>query len=439
MKITKLLLAALILLTGCTTEPTKFVKTEQNFVLTIPYSYEESCTTHQYDGLICKNCSSFVEINESEKKIMLTSKIAKENNIALIGDVVIPEKIIHNGEEYTIAGIGHKAILSEGLFENNQEVTSITLPSTIQVIQDFAFNECTNLKKITFSGNNLIYIGTAAFQLCTSLETISLPDSVKYIGDFAFNHCPSLSFPNNTFILPSSLKKIGNQPYYPQHSFYNCGDFASFSTSSNYYKVINDILYTFDGKTIVSVPQGKTFPEKFFSIPKGTENLGELSFSRTQNIETLEIPASLDVSASLKKEEEIYLNKGNDLSRACYVYSSISKYFADNEKYKSYEGVLYSADMKKLIAVPNEYKGILNIPESVTSWEDEAIWSDVMGAPDKILSEITEINIPSTLENISEKQLETINFLIKNNKIKININNNYHFRFINNKIELTDI
>ena len=77
------------------------------------------------------------------------------------GDIIIPSKVLINGKEYTVS-----AIADEGF--KFTKITSITLPSTIEVI------------------------GNSAFFRCLSLKDIVLPPSVKNIGNDAFYNCSSL-------------------------------------------------------------------------------------------------------------------------------------------------------------------------------------------------------------------------------------------------------
>lgn len=55
----------------------------------------------------------------------------------------IPEEVVHNGVTYKVTEIG------EGTFENNTNLTEVTIPSSITSIGDKAFKGCSNLKSIT--------------------------------------------------------------------------------------------------------------------------------------------------------------------------------------------------------------------------------------------------------------------------------------------------
>lgn len=404
--------------------------------------YDPETCDHIYDGIICRKCYSWISVNDNQNVILLNSYIAKENNISLTGNVIIPEIVVHNGKKYKVGGIGYNVFISSGLFKDNKDVISVTLPDSCKYIQPFAFDNCSNLRHI-YLNNGLIYIGDAAFQLCSGLEEINIPDSVEFIGDFAFNHCVSLK--NTSIKLPSALLSLGKHYHYPAHMFYDCGtdNFSSFVINHNTkYTTNNGILYTGDMKTLVNIPNGVKFTNSVYNMPDSIINLGELSFSRNKNIDTVIISDNLIVDDSLTDEEKnTYLNYGNDLSRACYGYSSVSKYETKetNQKYTSVNGILYSKDMLQLVAIPNNYSGEIVVPEGVTTWNNQALWTDMIDYFSGIsINKITKIVIPSSMISISENQIEGINKISELYGTIIEVSSeNPNFTVENNKLILT--
>ena len=65
-------------------------------------------------------------------------------------------------------------------------VSSIKLPSTLEIINDFAFADCDNLKEVIIP-DGVKEIGEKAFQGCKSLEYVYIPDSVIKLGKEAFS------------------------------------------------------------------------------------------------------------------------------------------------------------------------------------------------------------------------------------------------------------
>lgn len=56
--------------------------------------------------------------------------------------------------------------------------------------------------------------------------------------------------------------------------------------------------------------------------------------------------------------------------------------------------------------------GVLELPEGIVEWKDDAMWLEMVEYfGDGILSGISEINIPSTLSKISEDTIAGLNDL----------------------------
>ena len=155
------------------------------------------------------------------------------------GDVVIPEKIIVDGVEYSVTSIGFwafaecKALTSvdmpsvtsigDGAFNGCSSLASVDMP-LVTSIGDGAFNGCSSLASVdmplvTSIGSVAFWvcssltsvamplvtsIGVQAFENCSSLTTVTMP-SVTSIGDGAFHGCPIINLS-----LPATLTSIGN-------------------------------------------------------------------------------------------------------------------------------------------------------------------------------------------------------------------------------------
>lgn len=124
--------------------------------------------------------------------------------------------------------------LGSNLYNGNSYVQSVTLPSTIDMLNGSTFGYCSNLEKVNLSDTaiktipsytfyncsklsevllpqTITNIETSTFQNCTNLSRISLPDNIVSIGSSAFYSCSKL-----TTSLPTKLANIGNS------AFYNC-------------------------------------------------------------------------------------------------------------------------------------------------------------------------------------------------------------------------
>ncbi|MBQ2998833.1 MAG: leucine-rich repeat domain-containing protein [Clostridia bacterium] len=136
----------------------------------------------------------------------------------------------YNG--YTVTNIAQAG------FANCEKLESITIPASVEVIEDLAFQNSTNLAEIKLANNAKLkkigygvfkntayyanekqgdtfyfgkyfieadktvtsceikdgtkFISGYAFSNCTALTTVTIPASVKYIDSFAFNNCKAL-------------------------------------------------------------------------------------------------------------------------------------------------------------------------------------------------------------------------------------------------------
>ena len=97
-------------------------------------------------------------------------------------DLVIPETVTNSetGKIYTVTTIGYKA------FFLCSQITSVTLPDTIRVIGDYAFQTSWSQSSIT---------------------SMNLPEGLEEIGAYALYYIPV------DFKLPSTLKRIGDSAF----------------------------------------------------------------------------------------------------------------------------------------------------------------------------------------------------------------------------------
>ena len=71
------------------------------------------------------------------------------------------------------------------------QITSVTIPGTIDRFLLETFEDCTNLTSVTI-GDGVRDLGYQAFQRCWKLESIEIPDSVTNVGYQAFQNCIGL-------------------------------------------------------------------------------------------------------------------------------------------------------------------------------------------------------------------------------------------------------
>ena len=85
---------------------------------------------------------------------------------------------------------------------------SMKVPMRIDVIPESAFENCDELKSVTF-GNGLERIDKQAFAQCTSLIDVKFPMSLKMIGERAFSGCTKLEsvrIPESTIVAENAFE-----------------------------------------------------------------------------------------------------------------------------------------------------------------------------------------------------------------------------------------
>ncbi|MBE6741392.1 MAG: hypothetical protein E7570_03725 [Ruminococcaceae bacterium] len=86
-------------------------------------------------------------------------------------------------------------------FQSCDNLKKVTIPSSMKIIPPNYFTNCKSLTDVVIS-EGVQTVG--GFTKCTSLKEITLPKSVKYISDKAFAGCPNLELK-----MPYEVKRIG--------------------------------------------------------------------------------------------------------------------------------------------------------------------------------------------------------------------------------------
>ncbi len=91
-------------------------------------------------------------------------------------NLVIPEGIVR---------------IAERAFSGNKDITNVTFPTTLEIIDYGAFDKCVNLKKVIIPGK-VKSIDGACFERCENLKSVEVNKGVKSIGIAAFAWCAKL-------------------------------------------------------------------------------------------------------------------------------------------------------------------------------------------------------------------------------------------------------
>lgn len=104
---------------------------------------------------------------------------------------------------WNVTGIGDFA------FYGNTSLQSVTIPTTVEVVGELAFAECTALTSVTFTSGGSYEIDHGAFRGCTALTSLDLT-GVTTLRSSAFANCTALS----SVSCPSTVVYFGANCFY---------------------------------------------------------------------------------------------------------------------------------------------------------------------------------------------------------------------------------
>lgn len=163
--------------------------------------------------------------------------------------------------------------------KTNPTISKVILPSTISLIEPFAFYGCTALSYVNIP-SSVIKIRAWSFQYCSSLPAINIPSSVTSIEESAFNGCTSLS----SIKIPASVTYLGKS------ALSNINALISVDTNNPEYSSKDGILYNKDLTTIIQSPLSISGD---LIIPEGVITIGESAFKDCSRLTSISIPASV--------------------------------------------------------------------------------------------------------------------------------------------------
>jgi len=82
--------------------------------------------------------------------------------------------------------------IAEYAFYYNNNLTKITIPSSVTTLGEAAFGNCSKLASIDIEGNSLTTIGNHCFRSNSVLTVLKIPESVTSVGAYAFAYCSKL-------------------------------------------------------------------------------------------------------------------------------------------------------------------------------------------------------------------------------------------------------
>lgn len=280
------------------------------------------------------------------------------------GEINIPESVLYNGQRYTVTAIGEDA------FINCINLTSVSIPNSVEILKSGAFYLCDGLTDIVIP-ERVKEIGDNAFMGCDKITKLTISESVVSIGDYAFSGCPIeelifnavncsgpisgmvfrgakfkyvtignsvTAIPSSflsgctgltTVALPESIKSIGSG------AFKGCISLQSVSLSESLMTIGQN---AFLGAGLVSV-----------DLPNTLSDIGAYAFKDCAGLTSVTIPASVS-------------NIGNDAFSGCTELTTVN-FNAANCSTMNADNSYYVFKNCNKLSVLNIGDNVKNIPE----------------------------------------------------------------------------
>lgn len=195
---------------------------------------------------------------KSATEVEVTYKDIYDNTKAYAGSLVVPEKVTHGGTTYRVTAIGQMACYMCA------NLTSVTLPEGVVVIDQLAFGSCPKLVKVNLP-NSVREIGICAFYHSALTGRVTIPEGVTKLPNGAFEGCGKIT----SVEFPNTLKVIG------ETVFKGCTSLQSVQIPAS----VQEIMYeAFRGCTsLTSV-----------SIPKSVAHVDSEAFIQCPNLKVME-------------------------------------------------------------------------------------------------------------------------------------------------------
>ncbi len=254
------------------------------------------------------------------------------------------------------------------LYMNGELLTELNIPEGVEIINDAAFFYCRNITSVTLP-STLKTISQYAFMNCVGFKEITIPENVTLIEGYAFSQCNKLT----DVTINTSSATIN------ENAFYNCSNFSnihvpsidvwcglSFPTQkSNMLSLGKKLYVNGELQTAITIPEGvQTIKKNTFA---GYYELAYASISST--VSTIEAGA--------------FANCSNVTTYQVHP---------DNQWYCSENGVIYNKAKTALVLYPSFKSDTrYTVKDTVTEISQYAFYGS---------SNLTELVLPADLKTI---------------------------------------
>lgn len=331
---------------------------------------------------------------------------------------VIPDEV--SGAPVTV--IGPEA------FYYNRDITGITLPRELKVIEADAFRNCSNLTEVIYN-EALEHIGAGAFKN-SGVSEFPTGSALKRLDRNAFAGTALTEVH-----LGSGIEAIG------AGVFADCQSLAAITAEGNaFFRAADGMLLTADGKKILQfaagsgcecvIPQGVEIicKEAFcdaenltrVTFPEGLKEIDSYAFYNVRSLESIVLPDSLEVIGhNAFGTFRVSVNETSPVSTIVIgpgvrrIGSDAFRGYAvkgytvaeDNVHFRSENGCLLNKSGTVFIQAPNAWEGKLEIPEGVShiGWHalENCDGITELVLPDSVVSMDAEAGLPEMLTKLT--------------------------------------
>ncbi|MCH5180020.1 MAG: leucine-rich repeat domain-containing protein [Erysipelotrichales bacterium] len=344
-------------------------------------------------------------------------------------------------------------------------IKRIILPSTIEVIDQFAFNSCTNLEYVNIP-DNTYSLKRAAFYYSEKLETISI-NNINFLREDNFLLCKNLNRLN--------VSEKNQQFKTIEGCLYSKSEDVlvkipegkgNVEISNNTRKIKSEAIARLDKMKEITIPQSvidmeeavffeskvesitilgniDSIPDRTFlycrnlkeiNIPNSIKTIGARAFYDCRLLENIIMPDSVNTIgdfafAYCTSLKEIYIpNSLKNIGDGAFIQlDSLEKFsILNNPFYTVYEDALYSKNYEELYRVPQK-KTNINIHGATKVIKADAFyWCSIINEitlPNSLMkiekyafyfcNNVYELDIPDTVLSIEESAFEGMESLIR--------------------------
>lgn len=256
-----------------------------------------------------------------------------------ITEANIRSSITYRGASYRVISVRRAA------FEDCRRLTTASIPSSVQIIEEGAFRRCYALTSVTISAKE---IANDAFEGCTNLQYITLNEGIVKIGDGALKgKNTSITIPNSVtkigigafasstlqtvkfgsgikriersafastalleVVIPQNVTSIGGSAFsgckkltkitihnkvkeIEDAAFSNCTSLQTFDLANDnpYFTVVDGVLFNKDKTILIQYPSGKK--NTSYTIPSSVKKIAAYAFENIPSLHSIQISNSV--------------------------------------------------------------------------------------------------------------------------------------------------